>query len=76
LTRIQPLILLFSRRVIFTKLERYKISGKISKQQWRNILGVIKIQGNSLDMNYMKEWAEKLNMIDLLNKAMSDAKIK
>lgn len=36
-------------------------------------MGVIKIKDPKLDRDYMNHWASKLDLIELLNKAMNDA---
>jgi hypothetical protein len=60
--------------VILTKLEWYRLGGETSERQWLDILGVIKVQGNSLDKNYLIEWAKKLDVFDLLAKSFSESK--
>lgn len=62
--------------IIINKLAWYQTGGRVSERQWLDIIGVIKIQGNSLDKKYMKEWAIKLSLIELLKKAFIDAEIK
>ncbi|MBN1695778.1 hypothetical protein JW879_10350 [candidate division WOR-3 bacterium] len=62
--------------IIINKLNWYKIGNGVSERQWRDIIGVIKIQGNSLDKKYLKEWAIKLNLIELLKKAFIDAEVR
>jgi hypothetical protein len=62
--------------IIINKLNWYKIGNGFSERQWLDIIGVIKIQGNSLDKKYLKEWAIKLNLIELLKKAFIDAEVR
>ena len=59
--------------IILTKLDWYKSGGESLEQQWKDILGVLKVQGTKLDMNYLKHWAGELSVLDLLNKALEDA---
>ncbi len=56
--------------IILAKLEWYRMGGEISDRQWRDILGVIKIQGGKLDIDYLKEWSAELGVSDLLQKAL------
>ncbi len=41
-----------------------------------DILGVLKIQGTNLDMDYLKKWSANLNVTDLLERALVDAGLK
>lgn len=58
---------------ILSKLKWYKIGGCISDRQWSDVLGVLKVQGEQLDMVYLKQWAEDLGISDLLGKALGEA---
>ena len=51
------------------KLTWYKLGNQISERQWNDILGVLKIQGESLDDDYLERWAELLEVSDLLRRA-------
>ncbi len=59
--------------IILNKLQWYHKGGRISQQQWKDILGVLKVQGNKLDLEYLKYWASRLNLSDLLNRSFDDA---
>lgn len=59
--------------VVLTKLIWYKERGGTSEKQWNDILGVLKIQRNNLDLEYLLHWAEKLSVKFELNKALNDA---
>jgi hypothetical protein len=61
---------------ILNKLEWYKMGGEVSDRQWNDILGVLKVQGTDLDMNYLQKWAANLNVTDLLERALMDAGLK
>jgi hypothetical protein len=58
---------------ILNKLEWYRMGGEVSDRQWNDILGVLKVQGTHLDMNYLQKWAANLNVTDLLERALIDA---
>lgn len=59
--------------IILHKLEWYKSGGEVSDRQWSDILGVLKVQGSQLNTSYLKQWAEELSVIDLLEKAFDEA---
>lgn len=58
--------------VIHSKLRWYKLGGAVSEQQWNDVLGVIAVQRERLDANYLREWAEYLKISDLLDRALSE----
>jgi hypothetical protein len=55
---------------ILAKLVWYRKGNEISDQQWRDILGVIRVQDDKLDLEYLHRWAEELEVADLLARAM------
>jgi len=59
--------------VVLNKLQWYQKGGSVSEQQWRDVLGVLKVQGDKLDLEYLKYWASRLNLSDLLNRSFDDA---
>jgi hypothetical protein len=61
--------------IILNKLKWYEMGNRISERQWLDVLGVIKVQEDSLDKEYLKSWAEKLGVSKLLVDAFQEAKI-
>ena len=61
--------------IIISKLQWYELSGKVSERQWLDVIGVIKVQGDSLDKNYLHVWTKKLGIFELLKNAFEDAEI-
>ena len=59
--------------VILSKLEWYRMGGEVSDRQWRDILGVLKTREGELDLAYLRKWANELKVIDLLERALSQA---
>jgi len=59
--------------IVLNKLQWYQRGGGVSEQQWRDVLGVLKVQGGRLDLEYLKYWAAKLNLSDLLKRSFDDA---
>ncbi|MCP4757265.1 MAG: hypothetical protein GY866_40905 [Proteobacteria bacterium] len=62
--------------IVLNKLVWYRMYGQDSERQWLDVLGVIKIQGNHLDVEYLKKWATELGLLELLDKAFGEAGIK
>lgn len=59
--------------IILSKLRWYQGGGRVSEQQWKDVLGVLKVQADKLDLEYLKYWASKLNLSDLLKRSFDDA---
>jgi hypothetical protein len=58
---------------ILAKLSWYRLSNEISDQQWRDILGVMRMRRGRLDLDYLRHWATELNVSDLLVDALKEA---
>ncbi|MBL8600826.1 MAG: hypothetical protein JNK72_02785 [Myxococcales bacterium] len=54
------------------KLVWYKLGGQISDRQWGDILGVLNVQGDALDQEYLDRWAPLLDVTSLLVRARSE----
>lgn len=57
---------------VLTKLAWYRLGGEISDRQWRDILGVLAVQGDRLDLVYLRQWADALDVSDLLQRALGE----
>jgi len=70
-----PLELFFAspEDTILAKLEWYRKGGLVSDRQWRDLLGVLKVQAGRLDQAYLRKWAGKLEVADLLKRALGEA---
>ncbi len=58
---------------VLAKLEWYRMGYEVSERQWRDILGVLKIRAGELDLDYLREWADELEIGDLLERALQQA---
>ena len=59
--------------IVLAKLEWYRQGGEVSDRQWRDILGVLKVQAGRLDLDYLQKWAAELNVADLLQRALKES---
>ncbi|HLF27245.1 MAG TPA: hypothetical protein VJG32_12990 [Anaerolineae bacterium] len=57
---------------ILAKLEWYRLGNEVSERQWRDVLGILQVQAERLDLDYLHRSAEALQVADLLNKALSE----
>jgi hypothetical protein len=61
--------------VILNKLVWFDKGEQVSERQWRDVLGVLKVQADALDKEYLLRWAAELGIAELLKKAFSNADI-
>ena len=59
--------------IVLNKLVWFRLGGSVSDSQWNDVLGVLKVQRDSLDKNYLQHWASELKVKDLLKRAFQDA---
>ena len=69
----ETLVLPTAEDLILQKLLWYRMTHNQSDKQWRDILGVMKLQGETLDFDYLWQWAEPLNVAESLASALAAA---
>ena len=62
--------------IILAKLEWFLAGGETSERQWRVISGVLDLQSDRLDFEYLQKWAAKLKIKDLLQKVIQEYQAK
>ena len=56
---------------ILRKLEWFRRGGESSERQWRDVAGIVNAQSSRLDRVYLREWASKLGVSDLVERALA-----
>ena len=57
--------------ILLQKLRWFRAGGETSDRQWRDVLGIVRVQGQRLDCRYLEAQAAVLGVSDLLEKALS-----
>jgi hypothetical protein len=58
--------------VILHKLTWFRDGGQTSDRQWNDVVGVLRVQ-RGLDLTFLRDWAGRLGVIDLLERALIEA---
>jgi hypothetical protein len=58
---------------LLRKLEWYRRGGEVSDRQWRDVLAIVRVQGERLDRTRLTMWADALRVADLLGRVLSEA---
>jgi hypothetical protein len=53
---------------ILAKLEWYRLGNEASQRQWLDVIGIIKVQDKRLNLDYLRQTASELGVLDLLNR--------
>jgi hypothetical protein len=58
--------------ILLQKLRWYRLGGEISDRQWRDVMGIVRVQGARLDLDYLRQNAPTLAVDDLLERALRE----
>jgi hypothetical protein len=59
--------------VVLHKLQWFAEGGGVSDRQWHDLEGVLRVQRQRLDLAYLRVWADRLALADLLRRALDEA---
>jgi hypothetical protein len=57
---------------VLSKLVWFRLGGDISSRQWEDVIGVLQLRRDELDLEYLRQWAGILRILDLLEKALQE----
>lgn len=66
-------VLASAEDVVLHKLAWFKATGSASERQWGDVLGVLRVQASRLDVDYLRRWADATGVLDLLERALTEA---
>ena len=59
--------------IVLRKLEWYALGGRVSERHWKDAVGVLAVQRDAVDDEYLEKWAKALGVDDLLVQAREEA---
>ncbi len=58
---------------VLRKLEWFRRGGEVSERQWRDVVAMLRVQGERLDRTRLRDWSARLRVGDLLERAFAEA---
>jgi hypothetical protein len=56
--------------ILLQKLRGFRLGGETSDRQWRDVVAIVRVQGQRLDREYLRRQGEALGVADLLQRAI------
>ncbi len=59
--------------IVLQKLAWFRKGGGVSERQWRDVVGVLRVRGDDINLEYLRETATRESLTELLDEAIGDA---
>jgi hypothetical protein len=59
---------------VLAKLDWFRLGGEVSDRQWSDVVGVLRIQQEALDLDYLAAQAIARGLATLLEQALAEAR--
>jgi len=69
----EPIFIATAEDTLLAKLVWFRKGNEVSDKQWLDVRGILAVQGNQLDFDYLHKWAAILRVGDLLERAINEA---
>jgi hypothetical protein len=69
----EPIPVVSAEDTVIAKLRWYRAGGEVSQQQWRDVVGVLRMEGSGIDDSYLDAWTRRLGLDDLCRRARQEA---
>jgi len=56
---------------LLRKLLWYRLGDEASDRQWEDVRGILRVQAERLDLDYVRDWADRLGISDLLDRLLA-----
>ena len=57
---------------VLAKLKWFRAGNESSQNQWNDVLGILAVSRETLEREYLRDWAERLGVADLLQRALDE----
>jgi hypothetical protein len=62
-----------AEHTVLRKLEWYRRGDEVSERQWRDVVGIVRVQGEHLDRERLSAWAMRLGVAGLLERVLRES---
>lgn len=57
--------------IVLQKLRWFRLGGEVSDRQWRDVVAIVRVQGERLDRDYLRRHAPAVAVSDLLERVLA-----